>query len=111
MPLLVKNKGLLLGLLPLLVEPAPALLPVVASVIKTPASSFGLIGVVFLVAGLLEGTVGENGLLGAVAVLLGVPGFVLATVLENSLRNFNADPQREFLRERETLMAALQAAW
>jgi len=82
LPLLVKNKGLLLGLLPLLVEPAPALLPVVASVIKTPASSFGLIGVVFLVAGLLEGTVGENGLLGAVAVLLGVPGFVLATVLE-----------------------------
>jgi len=35
----------------------------------------------------------------------------LATVLENSLRNFNADPQREFLREREALMAALEAAW
>ncbi len=35
----------------------------------------------------------------------------LPTILENSLRNFNADPKREFLRERETLMAALDAAW
>jgi alcohol dehydrogenase class IV len=42
---------------------------------------------------------------------LDIPRDSLATVLENSLRNFNADPQREFLRERETLMAALQAAW
>ncbi len=42
---------------------------------------------------------------------LDIPRDSLETVLENSLRNFNADPKREFLREREVLMAALQAAW
>lgn len=42
---------------------------------------------------------------------LNIPRDSLATVLENSLRNFNADPKREFLRERDTLMAALDAAW
>ncbi len=42
---------------------------------------------------------------------LDIPRDSLVTVLENSLKNFNADPQREFLRERDALMAALQAAW
>jgi alcohol dehydrogenase class IV len=42
---------------------------------------------------------------------LDIPRDSLETVLENSLRNFNADPKREFLRERDALMAALQAAW
>jgi alcohol dehydrogenase class IV len=42
---------------------------------------------------------------------LDIPRDSLETVLENSLRNFNADPKREFLRERDVLMAALQAAW
>jgi alcohol dehydrogenase class IV len=42
---------------------------------------------------------------------LNIPRDSLATILENSLRNFNADPRREFLRERQTLMAALEAAW
>ena len=42
---------------------------------------------------------------------LDIPRDSLATVLENSLKNFNADPQREFLRERDALMAALGAAW
>ena len=32
-------------------------------------------------------------------------------VLECPLKNFNADPKREFLREHDTLMAALEAAW
>ena len=35
----------------------------------------------------------------------------LGQVLENSLKNFNADPQREFVRERELLHDVLQAAW
>jgi hypothetical protein len=35
----------------------------------------------------------------------------LPQVLETSLRNFNADPKREFLRERETLAQTLEAAW
>jgi alcohol dehydrogenase class IV len=42
---------------------------------------------------------------------LNIPRDSLATILENSLRNFNADPRREFLRERQALMAALEAAW
>lgn len=42
---------------------------------------------------------------------LGIPRDCLATVLENSLKNFNADPKREFVRERDTLRAALDAAW
>lgn len=35
----------------------------------------------------------------------------LARVLENSLKNFNADPKREFVRERDLLGEVLQAAW
>jgi len=35
----------------------------------------------------------------------------LPQVLEISLCNFNADPKREFVRERGTLEAVLQAAW
>lgn len=42
---------------------------------------------------------------------LDIPRDSLATVLENSLKNFNADPKREFLQERPALMATLDAAW
>ena len=42
---------------------------------------------------------------------LDIPRDSLTTVLENSLQNFNADPRREFLRERDVLLAALEAAW
>ncbi|MBS1217250.1 MAG: hypothetical protein H6R21_383 [Proteobacteria bacterium] len=42
---------------------------------------------------------------------LDIPHGSLVTILENSLKNFNADPKREFLRERDALMAALEAAW
>lgn len=42
---------------------------------------------------------------------LDIPRDSLVTVLNNSLKNFNADPKREFLRERDALLAALQAAW
>jgi alcohol dehydrogenase class IV len=35
----------------------------------------------------------------------------LGKVLENSLKNFNADPRREFVRERDLLNDVLQAAW
>lgn len=35
----------------------------------------------------------------------------LEKVLENSLKNFNADPKREFVRERDLLQGVLQAAW
>jgi len=42
---------------------------------------------------------------------LDIPRDSLGEVLEASLKNFNADPQREFLRESDALMAALEAAW
>jgi alcohol dehydrogenase class IV len=35
----------------------------------------------------------------------------LPEVLEHSLKNFNADPKREFVRERELLASILDAAW
>jgi len=81
LPLLVKNKGLLLGLLPLLVEPAPALLPLVVSVVKTPASSYTSIGVLCVLAGVLEGVVDGNLILSSLAILLGLPAFALSAVL------------------------------
>jgi hypothetical protein len=42
---------------------------------------------------------------------LGIAREGLPQVLENSLRNFNADPRRDFLRERDMLGALLDSAW
>jgi alcohol dehydrogenase class IV len=42
---------------------------------------------------------------------LGIARERLPQVLERSLTNFNADPKREFVRERETLAETLEAAW
>jgi alcohol dehydrogenase class IV len=42
---------------------------------------------------------------------LGVARERLPLVLEHSLANFNADPMRDFVRERDLLAALLQAAW
>ncbi|MDB5922207.1 MAG: hypothetical protein JWN13_1143 [Betaproteobacteria bacterium] len=42
---------------------------------------------------------------------LGIPAESLSTILENSLKNFNADPKREFVRERELLRDVLQSTW
>ena len=42
---------------------------------------------------------------------LGIAREGLPRVLELSLTNFNADPKREFVRERETLAETLEAAW
>jgi alcohol dehydrogenase class IV len=42
---------------------------------------------------------------------LDIPRDGLVQVLENSLKNFNADPKREFVRERELLHDVLQQAW
>ena len=35
----------------------------------------------------------------------------LAEVLEHSLKNFNADPKRDFVKERDLLAALLESAW
>jgi alcohol dehydrogenase class IV len=42
---------------------------------------------------------------------LGIPRESLAVILENSLKNFNADPKREFVRERELLRDVLESTW
>ena len=42
---------------------------------------------------------------------LGVPRESLPLILERSLKNFNADPKRAFVRERELLMRVLEATW
>jgi alcohol dehydrogenase class IV len=42
---------------------------------------------------------------------LGIPRESLPVILERSLKNFNADPKREFVRERELLMQVLEATW
>jgi len=42
---------------------------------------------------------------------LEIPRASLPLILERSLKNFNADPKREFVRERAALEEALAAAW
>jgi alcohol dehydrogenase class IV len=42
---------------------------------------------------------------------LGVPHERLSRVVEHSLKNFNADPRREFVRERPLLHDLIEAAW
>ena len=42
---------------------------------------------------------------------LGIPRETLPQVLEHSLKNFNADPKREFVHERELLGEVLQSTW
>ena len=42
---------------------------------------------------------------------LDIPQASLPDIVERSLKNFNADPKREFVRERELLLETIQAAW
>ena len=42
---------------------------------------------------------------------LRVPEDGLAAILEDSMKNFNADPKREFLHHRDALWGALRACW
>jgi alcohol dehydrogenase class IV len=42
---------------------------------------------------------------------LGIPRESLPVILERSLKNFNADPKREFVRERDMLMQVLESTW
>ena len=42
---------------------------------------------------------------------LSVPRQSLPLIVQDSLKNFNADPKREFFREQERLLEVLEAAW
>jgi len=83
LPLVVANKGLLLALAPLLIEPAPALLPLVVNVVKTPPSTFTTAGAALLALGGYEAL--DNLFLGAPLALLGAPLLVLGSILSGSL--------------------------
>lgn len=79
LPLVKNNKKLLVSLAPLLIEPAPLLLPVIASVLKTPAANFQFSGVALLAAGAYE--LGDNVLLAVPLLFLGVPLAGLGAIL------------------------------
>lgn len=74
------NKDLIAGAAPLLIEPAPSLIPVLVSLLKTPPSTFQVAGLAVAGGGLFEVTQG-NALLGAPLVLLGAPLLALGSVL------------------------------
>jgi alcohol dehydrogenase class IV len=42
---------------------------------------------------------------------LDIPRESLPAILEHSLKNFNADPKREFVRERDLLLDVLESTW
>ena len=42
---------------------------------------------------------------------LNIPRDSLPIIVEHSLKNFNADPKREFVRERDLLLSVLEACW
>ena len=83
LPLLVKNKGLVLSAAPLLIEFAPSVIPLAVSLLKTSPSTFLVPGVALLGAGVFEST--DNLFLGVPLVLLGLPLAVLGSVLGASI--------------------------
>ena len=84
LPLVAKNKGLVLALAPLIIEPAPVLLPLVASILKTPPSNFLTPGVALLGAGAFE-TIDQHLLLAVPLILLGLPLTALGTILSSTI--------------------------
>jgi alcohol dehydrogenase class IV len=64
----------------------------------------------FRVADALEGVLRSLGMPTRLSAL-GIERAHLPRVIEHALRNFNADPKREFIRERELLSGVLEAAW
>lgn len=74
------NKGLIAIAAPLLVEPAPVLIPVLVSILKTPPITLQAAGAALAGSGLFEVTQG-NTLSGAPLALLGAPLLVLGSVL------------------------------
>jgi alcohol dehydrogenase class IV len=64
----------------------------------------------FRVADALEGVLRSLGMPTQLSAL-GIERAHLPRVIEHALRNFNADPKREFVRERELLSRVLDAAW
>ena len=74
------NKGLAVGAAPLLIEPAPSLIPILVSVLKTSPATFTGAGVALAGAGAFEVTQ-SNTLLAIPLVLLGLPLLAVGSVL------------------------------
>lgn len=85
LPLVSANKGLILSVLPLLIEPAPLLLPIIVSVLKTDSTLFLNGGLALLAAGGYEGVLAGNQLLAVPLVLLGAPLAALGAVLSGTV--------------------------
>ena len=90
LPAVSANKNTLLSLAPLIIEPAPALIPVIVSVLKTSPVAFSLPGAVLLSTGAYE-IIKDSAFLGGVEVLLGLPLIVLGTLL-GSLESLPSKP-------------------
>lgn len=80
----VQNRGLVIALAPLLIEPATAVLPLVVSVLRTAPSTFTSIGAVLAGAGAYE-TITDHAILGVPLVLLGSPLLLLGAVLGGAI--------------------------
>ena len=80
LPAVAANKKTLLSLAPLIIEPAPTLIPILVSVLKTSPTSFSVPGFVLLATGAYE-VVKDSAFIGGAEVLLGLPLLVLGTLL------------------------------
>ncbi len=83
LPLAVSNKELILSLAPLIIEPAPALIPVVVSLLKNPAL-VTLPGAVLGAAGAYELVEGHP-IIGALALLPALPLLAVGSILGSSI--------------------------
>ncbi len=84
LPLVSQKKDLLLSLAPLLIEPAPLLLPLVASILTTPSTNFLVPGYALLAGSAYE-LFEQNVLLAVPLILLGFPLAAIGTVLGSSV--------------------------
>lgn len=80
LPLAVNNQGLLLTLAPLLIEPAPLLLPAVVAALKAPSGVFSAAGFGLIGLGGYE-VISDNIFLALPAILLGLPLTAVGSVL------------------------------
>jgi len=79
LPLALKNKDLVLSLAPLIIEPAPVLLPLVTKLLKVSPSTFLFPGLALSAFGAFETF--EGNLVGILAILLGLPAIAIGSVL------------------------------
>ena len=93
LPLLTQNKDTVLSVAPLIIEPAPVLLPLVVSLLKTSPITFIGPGLALLGLGVFEAT--DNLLLGAPLVLAGFPLVATGGVL-SAVSAFLAGPAPTF---------------